>query len=72
LPLCGQLTALKLTANSFGDDGMVALAGAMGALAHLQNLQLGFNKIGNPGLTALASACASGAHGGLMALRMGL
>ena len=36
LPLCGQLTALKLTANSFGDDGMVALAGAMGALAHLQ------------------------------------
>ena len=35
LPLCRQLTTLKVHANSFGDAGMVALAGAMGALDHL-------------------------------------
>ena len=35
LPLCGQLTVLKIHMNTFGDAGMVAMAGAMGALDHL-------------------------------------
>ena len=36
LPLCGQLTKLQVHSNSFGDAGMIALAGAMGAMAQLQ------------------------------------
>ena len=35
LPLCGQLRELRLPLNSYGDVGMIALAGAMGALDHL-------------------------------------
>ena len=35
LPLCGQLTELKVHANRFGDAGMIAMAGAMGALDKL-------------------------------------
>ena len=36
LPLCGQLSVLKLESNSFSDAGMVALLSAMGAMAQLQ------------------------------------
>ena len=36
LPLCRQLTKLKVHVNSCGDAGMVAMAGAMGALDKLE------------------------------------
>ena len=56
LPLCGQLTELMVHMNSFGVAGMIALAGAMGALDKLEKLVLGMNAIGDEGMSALAKA----------------
>jgi hypothetical protein len=62
LPLCGQLRELKVHGNSFGDTGMIALVGAIGAIEPLKELWLGGNRrIGDAGVEALASACAGGA-----------
>ena len=48
LPLCRQLTQLQVHINSFGDAGMIALAGASGALDKIPSILL----YGNPGNSA--------------------
>ena len=53
---------LYLEENQIGDNGMIALAGAIssGLLPNLADLFLNKNRIGDAGMSALAGAIASG------------
>ena len=72
LPLCAQLTVLKLTNNdSFGDAGVTAFAGAAGALPQLSELWLNGTNLGDDGLKALVGvAAAEGSFPRLTKLRL--
>ena len=63
LPFCRSLTRLILYKNQFGDESMVALAGALskGALVKCTYISLAGNQIGDAGLSAFAGALSSGA-----------
>ena len=56
-----SLTKLDLMANYIGDSGATVLAGAIHALASLEELFLSYNNISDKGVKALVDACASGA-----------
>ena len=73
LPLCASLKGLSLHANTIGDAGAAALAGAIsgGALQTLEWLGLQRSPIGAAGQAALAAAIRGGGLGRLEVLAIG-
>jgi hypothetical protein len=67
-----NLTLLRLIDKQIGDQGITALASALGngALASLKALNLSLNSIGDVGITALATALGSGALPSLEGLHL--
>jgi serine/threonine protein kinase/Ran GTPase-activating protein (RanGAP) involved in mRNA processing and transport len=52
----GAMTRLDLTENRMGDQGAVALSGALGSLVQLRKLVISSNSVGDTGVLALGDA----------------